>query len=176
MATQGDITFERAAICRTLRLLFVFQPPPGATEVTSFSQGPQPGDLSGKVAEDFTLKGLDGKTTTLSKLRGKVVLLDFWATWCGPCRIEMPRLETLHREFKSKGLVVLGINQREAPRKAQDFMKKYGYTFPTLLDTQSAVADKYLVQGITPWWSWIRRARSQRTSSGYARKPCCAKR
>ncbi|HYM82142.1 MAG TPA: redoxin domain-containing protein [Candidatus Limnocylindria bacterium] len=143
------ITFDRATVDRALDdSLFVFRAPAGATEVASFSQGPQPGDLSGKVAADFTLKGLDGKTTTLSKLRGKVVLLDFWATWCGPCRIEMPRLQTLHREFKTKGLVVLGINQRETPKRAQDFMKKYGYTFPTLLDTQSAVAEKYQVQGI----------------------------
>jgi len=85
---------------------------------------------------------------TLSKLRGKVVLLDFWATWCGPCRIEMPRVEKLHQEFKGKGLIVLGVNLREAPERARAFMKKNGYTFGSLLDAKAEVADRYQVDGI----------------------------
>src|SRR6185503_10676566 len=96
------LTLDVARVDRKLAdSLFAFTPPQDGEAVTSF--GPktrQDVDLSGKPAADFTLKGTDGAPVTLSKLRGKVVLLDFWATWCGPCRIEMPRVEKLHKEFQ----------------------------------------------------------------------------
>jgi peroxiredoxin/outer membrane lipoprotein-sorting protein len=128
--------------------LFVFTPPPDAQEAKNFGESRQGVDLSGQPAADFTLKGLDGVSLTLSKLRGKVVLLDFWATWCGPCRIEMPRVQKLHKEFHDKGLVVLGVNLRETPDRAREFMKKYGYTFGSLLDAKAEVAERYQVEGI----------------------------
>jgi len=143
------ITFDVARVGpKPADTLFVFTPPPDAQEVSSFGGSRQDVDLSGQPAADFTLTGIDGLSTTLSKLRGKVVLLDFWATWCGPCRIEMPRVEKLHKEFHDKGLVVLGVNLREPPDRARDFMKKHGYTFGSLLDAKAEVAERYQVEGI----------------------------
>jgi peroxiredoxin/outer membrane lipoprotein-sorting protein len=127
--------------------LFTFRAPAGAQEVTKF-KGEETADLSGRKAEDFTLGDLAGKTLQLSSLKGKVVLLDFWATWCGPCRIEMPNIQKLHREFKAKGLVVLGINQGEDAAKVKPFLKKYDYDFRILLDRQQTVGRLYQVTGI----------------------------
>ena len=127
--------------------LFTFRPPAGSTEVTQFSTEQTP-NLTGQVASDFTLSDLAGKPVKLSSLRGKVVLLDFWATWCGPCRLEMPSIQKLHREFKTRGLVVLGINQGEDVLKVRPFLKKNGYDFGILLDAQQSVAGRYQVSSI----------------------------
>jgi peroxiredoxin len=126
--------------------LFAFIPPAGAREVSSLDN--QGVDLTGHEAADFTLNDLDGKPVTLKDLRGKVVLLDFWATWCGPCRIEMPRLEALHKELKAKGLVVLGINQREEATRARAYIERSGYSFPILLDKEGVASDAYQVSAI----------------------------
>lgn len=129
---------------------FAFVPPDGAKEVAQI--GPQAedsqSDLAGKPAPDFTLTDLLGKPVKLSSLKGRVVLLDFWATWCGPCRIEMPRVQKLHRDFRAKGLTVYGVNVGEELTKVRPFLTKNGYTFPMLLDRKRAVAEKYGVNGI----------------------------
>src|ERR1017187_314863 len=96
---------------------------------------------------DFTLKDLSGKTWTFSELRGKVVLVNFWATWCPPCRKEMPDLETLYGRFSSKGLVVLGISDEEAA-KVEPFIRERKVSFPVLLDPGRKVNDLFVVQGI----------------------------
>ena len=127
--------------------LWVFRPPAGASEVTSFQTETTP-DLSGQKAADFTLTDVSGKSLKLSALRGKVVLLDFWATWCGPCRIEMPSIQRFHHEFKDKGLVVLGINQGETAMVVQPFLKRNGFDFRILLDQTRTVSQKYQVSGI----------------------------
>jgi peroxiredoxin/outer membrane lipoprotein-sorting protein len=129
--------------------LFTFRPPADAREVTKFEdeEGDAP-NLSRQKAEDFTLRDLAGKPVQLSSLKGKVVLLDFWATWCGPCRIEMPNIQKLHRELKARGLVVLGINEGEDAAKVRPFLKKYAYDFRILLDRQQTVGRLYKVTGI----------------------------
>jgi len=99
-------------------------------------------------APDFTLRGMDGQNLRLQELRGRVVLVNFWATWCGPCRLEMPSIQKLHREFKTRGLVVLGINQGEDVLKVRPFLKKNGYDFGILLDAQQSVAGRYQVSSI----------------------------
>jgi peroxiredoxin len=96
---------------------------------------------------DFSLKDLSGKTWTFSDLRGKVVLVNFWATWCPPCRKEMPDLETLYQRFESKGFVVLGISDEEAAKVAP-FIAARKVTFPVLLDPGRKVNDLFLVEGI----------------------------
>ena len=96
---------------------------------------------------DFTLKDLSGKTWTFSELRGKVVLVNFWATWCPPCRKEMPDLETLYERFGSKGLVVLGISDEEAA-KVEPFIRERKVSFPVLLDPGRKVNDLFVVEGI----------------------------
>jgi peroxiredoxin len=96
---------------------------------------------------EFSLKDLSGKAWTFADLRGKVVLVNFWATWCPPCRKEMPDLETLYGRFGSKGLVVLGISDEEAA-KVEPFIRKRKVSFPVLLDPKRKVNDLFVVDGI----------------------------
>ena len=96
---------------------------------------------------NFTLTDLGGKTWTLKDLRGTVVLVNFWATWCPPCRKEMPDLETLYRRFGSRGLVILGICDEEAA-KVQPFIAEQKITYPVLLDPGRKVNEVFQIDGI----------------------------
>jgi len=151
--TKQTITFTTAKVDEPIpETLFAFTPPEGAREMAELSipgiTQPRPRvELTGTAAADFTLADLEGKQLNLRSLRGKVVLLDFWASWCGPCRVELPHIEKLHREFKDQDLVVLGINDEE-PEIAREFLKKKGYTFTSLVDDQREVAQGYQVHGI----------------------------
>jgi peroxiredoxin len=96
---------------------------------------------------DFTLTDIFGKTWTFSELRGKVVLVNFWATWCPPCRKEMPDLEALYKRFSAKGFVVLGISDEEATKVAP-FIRERKVSFPVLLDPGRKVNAMFVVEGI----------------------------
>mgnify|MGYP005847273115 CR=1 FL=1 len=100
------------------------------------------------AALDFTLKGEDGKTYRLSAYRGKVVLLNFWATWCPPCRDEMPSMERAHQKVKDQNIVLLAVNVGESEEQVFEFTGRYLVTFPLLLDTDGAVVRKYRVIGL----------------------------
>jgi peroxiredoxin len=104
-------------------------------------------DDRARGAADFTLKDLDGKGWTLGKLRGKVVLVNFWATWCPPCRKELPDLDALYARFKERGFVVLAISD-ENPEKIRPFIDAHHYQFPVLLDPGRAVNEVFRVEGI----------------------------
>jgi len=95
----------------------------------------------------FTLPSLDGKAVTLKELRGKVVLLNFWATWCGPCRGEKPILEKVYRDLKDKGFIVLAITD-EDPGVVQGFAKQFKIGIPILIDRARATFDHYSIQGL----------------------------
>jgi peroxiredoxin len=96
---------------------------------------------------DFTLTDVKGKAWELKSLRGKVVLVNFWATWCPPCRKEMPDLQALSKEFEKQGLVVLGITDEEAS-KVNGFLEKQSYTYPILFDPSHQAAGQFGVNGI----------------------------
>jgi peroxiredoxin len=106
------------------------------------------GSEIGKLAPDFELINLDKEQVSLSSLRGKPVLLNFWATWCGPCRIEMPFIEEVHEQRAGQGLVVLAVNVQESPDAVKRFIEGNGFTFPVLLSPGSDVPLAYNVRGI----------------------------
>ncbi|MEQ1845398.1 MAG: TlpA disulfide reductase family protein, partial [Nitrospira sp.] len=98
--------------------------------------------------EDFRLVDLEGKQQSLSQYRGKVVLVNFWATWCKPCTTEMPAMQTTYDKLREKGFVVLAINELEDEAKVRDHIKQYGHTFPVLLDRDNKVANQFGVFGL----------------------------
>ena len=128
--------------------LFRFEPPPGAVEVAGFPRAAGPGTpLPRTASSDFKLTDLKGETVSLASLRGKAVLLNFWATWCAPCVSEMPEIEQAQRRFADKGLVILAIDDGEDPGKVGKFMAEHGYTFRVLLDRDESVGHQYSVAG-----------------------------
>ena len=133
--------------------LFAFVVPMGTARVIRVgpegqAQAEPPSELMGKPADDFTLSDLKGVKRVLSSHLGNVVLLDFWATWCGPCRREMPIIAKLHQRYAKKGLVVYGVNCSESQSKAKAFVDKFGYTFPQLLDRDGDVQTRYQITAI----------------------------
>jgi peroxiredoxin len=94
-------------------------------------------------APDFTLRSVAGTNLRLAEQRGQVVLVNFWATWCGPCRQEMPHLNRLYDKYRSSGFVLLGVNIDDDPRAAADLAAKLGLRFPVLLDTDKKVSRVY---------------------------------
>lgn len=99
------------------------------------------------MAPDFTLPTLDGRTVTLSELRGQVVVLDFWASWCGPCQESMPALQALHERYAGRGVTVLAINEEENRSTVEAYVAGR-YTFTVLLDEEGSVGTAYGVWGI----------------------------
>ena len=102
----------------------------------------------GEPAPNFKLENLDGQFISLSDLKGKPVLLNFWATWCPPCRAEMPYLQQIYEEWSGKGLVVLAINIGDSHSEAKRFLQTNSLSLPVLLDTKKNVARKYNITAI----------------------------
>ena len=102
----------------------------------------------GALAPDFTLSTLDGSSVTLGNSRGKPVLLNFWATWCGPCRSEMPYLQEVFEKRAAEDLVLLTVNLKEDEATIRQFMQREGYNFMVALDGDGAVGKSYQVRGI----------------------------
>jgi peroxiredoxin len=102
----------------------------------------------GMQAEDFRLTDLAGKEQSLSQYRGKIVLLNFWATWCKPCTTEMPAMQTAYDKLRDKGFVVLAVNELEDDARVREHIKQYGHTFPVLMDRDNKVANQFGVFGL----------------------------
>jgi peroxiredoxin/outer membrane lipoprotein-sorting protein len=151
---SGSTTFHSVTTFTPVRRLpavdeklFSFDPEKVQAKPRDTLQQQAPTGSVGKHAPDFALSDLQNKPLDLGELKGKVVLLDFWATWCVPCRAELPNLELLHRDFKDKGLLVLGVDAEE-PKDQMAFMEKFGYTFRSLVDPNDKVKNLYNVGGI----------------------------
>ncbi|MDW8289554.1 MAG: redoxin family protein [Armatimonadota bacterium] len=153
---NGDIFEEKVTALQVNtpipKTVFAFKPPAGAQKVEEpqVARREDTTTLEGQAAPDFTLTDLEGNEVSLSSLRGKVVFLDFWATWCPPCRESLPHTQALsqHERAKSGDLVVLAVNAREELDKVKKFMQDNGYSFRVLMDKDGAVLNAYRVQGI----------------------------
>jgi cytochrome c biogenesis protein CcmG/thiol:disulfide interchange protein DsbE len=106
------------------------------------------GVSQGRYALDFTLEALDGNEASLSDYAGSVVLVNFWATWCPPCRDEIPHFEEASRMYRDEGLVVLGVNFQESAAEVEPFVERLGVTYPILLDESGRVAKEYRAVGL----------------------------
>jgi peroxiredoxin len=95
------------------------------------------------AAPDFTLRTMNGPNMRLAEQRGRVVMVNFWATWCAPCRQEMPHLNRLYEKYRGAGFVLLGVNVDDDTGKAAEVAAKLGVTFPVLLDTEKSVSKLY---------------------------------
>jgi peroxiredoxin len=102
----------------------------------------------GTAVEDFQLADLSGKMQSLSQYRGKIVLVNFWATWCKPCTTEMPAMQTIYDKLRDKGFVVLAVNELEDDAKVREHIKQHGHTFPVLMDRDNKVANQFGVFGL----------------------------
>ena len=138
MEEEITTTFPTAELNSPVRKsLFTFIPPSGAKLMQDF---PDPRkdflgiNRTGDQAPALKLKSADGKVISLESLRGKPVLLDFWATWCGPCVAELPQLAHIYQEAKDKGLVLISVDQDEEAKTAAEFWSKKGYTWPNFHD------------------------------------------
>ena len=127
------------AVAMLVTLMLVF-----AVRVTRRnSSQPAASNLKGQLAPDFTLQSLDGKAVRLSDFRGKAVLLNFWATWCQPCKIEMPWFVDMQKQYGPQGLQVLGVAMDDAsPDDISKFAKTMGVNYPVLIGKES-VGDEY---------------------------------
>jgi peroxiredoxin len=110
---------------------------PGST-----TAGAVPAPRQGFPAPDFSLETAQGQTITLSELRGRPVLINLWASWCVPCRTEMPALERVHRDYRDQGFVLLAVNAtyQDSQQAAVDFAREHSLTFPILLDRDGKVS------------------------------------
>ena len=104
--------------------------------------------LTGQVAPDFALKSASGKNLRLSEYRGDVVMINFWATWCGPCRQEMPLLDDLYTRYERVGFRLLGVNIDDDARRAMQMVEELGVSFPVLFDESKDVSRLYQVEAM----------------------------
>lgn len=122
---------------------------------------------TGFLANDFSLTGLDGRSYQLSAFRGKPVILNFWATWCPPCRAEMPAFERVWQRYNQGDVVILAVNQRENPLTIERFEQNVvDVSFPILLDSQGEVSRLYAVMGLPTTFFIDAEGRIQAVSMG----------
>jgi cytochrome c biogenesis protein CcmG, thiol:disulfide interchange protein DsbE len=109
--------------------------------------GQAPAASIGRAAPDFVLRSLDGAPVRLSDLQGRPVIVNFWATWCGPCRVETPDLITTYESHRAQDLVVLGVNLRENEGRVRGFADEFGIPYPILFDNRGEVASSWSIGG-----------------------------
>jgi len=109
-----------------------------------------PAPRQGFLAPDFTLEALDGSSAQLSALEGKAVLVNFWASWCAPCKSEMPAMQRVYQDYQDRGFTILAVNatSQDSRQQAAAFASDNGLTFPILLDTDGKIAAQYQVRAL----------------------------
>jgi len=114
------------------------------------TNGLLPAPQDGFLAPDFSLQTLTGESFTLSDLQGQAIVVNFWATWCPPCRAEMPAIQEMYEVFQERGLVFLAVNatNQDTLREIAPFVKEHGLTFPVLLDVNGEVSNRYRVNSL----------------------------
>lgn len=119
-------------------------------EPGSTTSGRTPAPHQGFLAPDFTLNSLDGRAYRLSDLRGQVVLINFWASWCLPCRTEMPDMEEAYQEYVSRGLTILAVNStvQDKPVQVRAFVEDNRLSFPVLMDAIGNVTEAYQISAL----------------------------
>lgn len=121
-----------------------------ADQTNTSTAGEIPAPREGFLAPDFSLETLEGETLTLSNYHGQAVLVNLWATWCPPCRAEMPAIQKLYDEYKDQGFVVLALNMtyQDNPSAILPFTQEHNLTFPILLEETGEVASKYELRSL----------------------------
>jgi len=119
-----------------------------ADRSTRLSSGPP----TGQLAPSFVLEDLTGHPLSSADFAGKVVLVNFWATWCPPCKAEMPDIEQLYREFQDRGFEVIGVDIEEKPATVRAFRDEHGLTFPLVIDPRGSVNSTYHLRGLPTSW------------------------
>ena len=160
---------KRVLVAATLLLAACPAEKTDTTRPTNAGTGTEIG--AGAPASDFTLRDVDGKNVSLSDFSGKVVLIDFWATWCVPCTAEIPHLETLYQQHKNEGFVVLGISMDgpETIANVASFVRSNNMSFPVLLDEETRVVNVYNPKRTAPLSVLIDRAgHIARVRSGFS--------
>ena len=114
---------------------------------SALAMGARP-PAAGMPAAGFSLTDLHGKAHSLEQYKGKIVLVNFWATWCKPCTSEMPAMQTVYDQLRDKDFVVLAVNELEDEAKVREHIQQYNHTFPVLLDCENQVANQYGVFGL----------------------------
>jgi len=135
--TNLKVTLERSGRIAALFCAIIFAAHASASSVVLSEEAP-----------DFTLKTLEGSNLRLEEYRGQVVLINFWASWCGPCRQEMPILDRLHKRYEDTGFAVLGINVEGEAEPAQKIVDKTNVTFPVLIDEGQMVSELYELEAM----------------------------
>ena len=142
---QWNVLLSGVLLCGSIFIAATRVGPPGgaAASAASAAVATTPAPQADHPAPDFTLTSLDGTQVTLSKLKGQVALINIWATWCPPCRAEMPTIETVYEQYRDKGFTVLAVDLQEDPRSVAAFMSQYKLSFPALLDLDGQVSRTY---------------------------------
>ena len=139
-------------------IIAILAVPGCTTSAQDITNGRQPGPPApselpataeiGRLAPDFTLIDLEGNRVTLSDFRGKVVFINFWATWCPPCRAEMPEIEAVYQEYKNQDVVVIGVDIRENESEVRQCVEEDDFSWIFVLDTTGAVSASYAITAI----------------------------